>query len=149
MTSTLHQRYRILHVEDNDLDAEAVLRGLRKLGFQGRIDRACDGHHGLAILRSDPEGDIGGGVRVVLLDLNMPRMNGHEFLAALRQDTRLQSVPVIVLTTSDALADVREAQRLHANGYIVKPPAGSQMLEALNAICSFIKVCTFAPQHAC
>lgn len=147
MTGHLHKRFEILHVEDNDLDAEAVARGLRRLGFDGRLDRATDGLCALEMLRAEQRGEAPTGIRIVLLDINMPRMNGHEFLEALRADPALRSVPVFVLSTSDAISDVKRAHGMNANGYVVKPAGGSNLSATLEALCGFLNVCAFPPRY--
>lgn len=131
----------ILLVEDNDLDVENLERCLRKLKINNPIIRAKDGLEGLNILRSvDPET----GVKrpcVVLLDLNMPRMNGIEFLEALRRDDSISNTPVFVLTTSDHHQDIHAAHRHNVCGYIVKPLERSQMIDALNMLNSYWRIC--------
>ncbi|MEP7123578.1 MAG: response regulator [Byssovorax sp.] len=108
----------ILLVDDDEIDVMNV----RKAFEQGRITNplfhAKDGVAALEMLRG---GSIPSDRRLVLLDLNMPRMNGIEFLGALRDDPALRSTPVIVLTTSDGERDFVKAYNLHVAGYLVKP----------------------------
>jgi CheY-like chemotaxis protein len=116
----------ILLVEDDDVAAEAVERSLRKHGLGLRLVWAPDGAAGLAILRGEhPEKRLTG-PRIVLLDLNMPEMNGFEFLQALRGDDRLRNLVVFVLTTSDTECDRTRAYHEHIAGYMVKSAVGPQ-----------------------
>lgn len=117
------RQLRVLLVEDDDDHADLLGRQLRAQKVVGGVDRVADGVEGLAYLRG--EGAYAGQSRpdAVVLDLNMPRMNGHEFLAAVKNDPKLRMIPVIVLTTSDAESDRLRAYAQHANSYLVKPVA--------------------------
>jgi len=116
----------ILVVEDDDVAAEAVLRSLVKAGMRFPTVWAEDGEQALNALRgSDPERQVPR-PRVVLLDLNMPRMNGFEFLQVLRADPDLCDDVVFVLTTSDADTDRVRAYHEHIAGYMVKSAVGPQ-----------------------
>lgn len=116
----------ILVVEDDDVAAEAVLRSLVKAGMRFPTVWAEDGEQALNALRgSDPERPVPR-PRVVLLDLNMPRMNGFEFLQVLRADPNLCDDVVFVLTTSDADTDRVRAYHEHIAGYMVKSAVGPQ-----------------------
>jgi len=116
----------ILLVEDDDVAAEAVVRSLRKAGLDFPTVWAEDGLQALRALRGDdPERQVPR-PRVILLDLNMPRMNGFEFLQQLRADPRLRDDVVFVLTTSDAETDRMRAYQEHIAGYMVKAAVGPQ-----------------------
>jgi CheY-like chemotaxis protein len=118
----------ILLAEDDDVAAEAVVRSLRKAGLQFPVVWAEDGAQALDALRGgDPARQVPR-PRVVLLDLNMPRMNGFEFLQALRADPMLCDDVVFVLTTSDAETDRTRAYHAHIAGYMVKAAVGPQFL---------------------
>ena len=112
---------RFLLVEDDDDHAEIVIRTLKKEKSQKSIDRVLDGVEALQYLRGD--GSFRGTALpdVILLDLKLPKMDGHEVLAEIKADEKLLLIPVIVLTTSDAEVDRVRAYRLHANSYLVKP----------------------------
>lgn len=107
----------ILVVDDDDVDVMTVRRALEKARLTNPIHIAADGEEALAILRSG----VVGPRRIVLLDLNMPRMTGIEFLQELRADPVLHTTAVVVLTTSNEERDKVEAFRLHVAGYLVKP----------------------------
>jgi CheY-like chemotaxis protein len=116
----------ILLVEDDDVAAEAVVRSLRKAGLDFPTVWAEDGLQALHALRGDDPARRVPRPRVILLDLNMPRMNGFEFLAQLRADPRLCDDVVFVLTTSDADTDRMRAYQGHIAGYMVKAAVGPQ-----------------------
>jgi CheY-like chemotaxis protein len=107
----------ILLVDDDEVDVMTVRRALEKARLTNPIHVASDGEEALERLRSG----VVGPRRIVLLDLNMPRMTGIEFLQALRADPALHTTSVIVLTTSNEERDKVEAFRLHVAGYLVKP----------------------------
>jgi len=108
----------ILLVEDDDIDVMNIRRAFEKGNLRNPLFHADDGLVALEMLRGDllpPDR------RLVLLDLNMPRMSGIEFLAELRADPELRSTPVVVLTTSDAERDRVEVYNFHVAGYLLKP----------------------------
>lgn len=121
-TSTL----TILLAEDDDVAAEAVVRSLQKAGLNFPVVWAEDGEQALRALRGDDPARPVPRPRVTLLDLNMPRMNGFEFLQALRADDELGDDVVFVLTTSDADTDRMRAYHEHIAGYMVKAAVGPQ-----------------------
>ena len=132
----------VLVVEDNDLDVENLQRCLRRMKIENPVFRAKDGVEGLDRLRGrDPETGMKRPY-VVLLDLNMPRMNGIEFLEEIRKDPlALSDTPVFVLTTSDHHRDIQAAHRHNVCGYIVKPMDRTEMMEALGMLNSYWQVC--------
>jgi CheY-like chemotaxis protein len=117
--------FSLLLVDDDDVAAEAVVRGLRKHSMECPIVIAEDGRTALQILRGTHERRIAKPL-LVLLDLNMPRMNGIEFLKELRGDAALRSTVVFVLTTSGADADRARAYNECVAGYMVKSGVGPQ-----------------------
>lgn len=125
---------RILLVEDDEVDAMAVMRGFKNSKIANTIVHARDGFEALAILRGDiPEKSILNPY-VILLDLNMPRMDGFEFLDELRKDPQLKEIIVFVLTTSKADEDRSRSYRHHVAGYIVKSNAGKDFLNLIHMI---------------
>ena len=114
----------ILLVEDDELDVMNVQRAFKKNNISNPLYVASNGLEALAMLRGDGDGNqprISETRRIILLDLNMPRMGGIEFLRELRADPRLALTTVIVLTTSDEERDKVEAYQLNVAGYILKP----------------------------
>ena len=127
----------LLVVDDDELDAEALTRVLRHHEIHCPIFRAADGEEALQMLRHDPQSPTQVSLPAfVLLDLNMPRMNGFEFLEAIREDTRaeLRRLIVFVLTTSESDEDRCNAYDSHIAGYIVKAPQGRNFTELTNLI---------------
>ena len=112
----------ILLVEDDDLDVMNVQRAFTKNNILNPLYIAGDGVEALAMLRAEAGApEMPAERRIILLDLNMPRMSGIEFLRALRGDPALKTIPVIVLTTSGEERDKIEAYNLNVAGYILKP----------------------------
>jgi two-component system response regulator len=118
------EAFEILIVEDNPLDLEMTLRGLRKANIVNRIEVARDGAEALEILFC--EGAHAGRriedvPRLVLLDLKLPKVDGLEVLARLKGDPRTRAIPVVMLTSSKEQRDLVESYQLGVNSYIVKP----------------------------
>lgn len=112
---------RFLLVEDDDGHAELVQMALTDNHVTDRVDRVNDGTQALAYLRR--EGDYSDCLQpdVVLLDLKLPKVDGHEVLAQLKADEKLRAIPVVVLTTSAAEVDKAKAYYNYANSYMTKP----------------------------
>jgi CheY-like chemotaxis protein len=108
----------ILLVDDDEVDVMTVKRAFAKANIANKVFVATDGVEALELLRRD---GIPASRRLVLLDLNMPRMNGIEFLREIRADPVLQVLTVVVLTTSNEDRDRVEAYQLNVAGYLVKP----------------------------
>ena len=107
---------RILAVDDSAADVLLLEEAIRENGLVADLDVAHDGEQALRHLRDGhPRPDL------VLLDLNMPRLNGREVLAELKRDPALRSIPVIIFSASSSPMDVEECYGLHANSYLVKP----------------------------
>ena len=108
---------RVLLVEDDQVDAMTVKRAFQNIGFSEKIIHMNDGEVALGYLKSDSN------VRpdLILLDLNMPRMNGFEFLHEIKRDNLLSTIPVIVLTTSEDRKDVTTTFSESVAGYMTKP----------------------------
>ena len=121
----------ILLVDDDEVDVMNVQRALKKNEIPSTLYTAHDGLQALDALRS---GAIPAERRLILLDLNMPRMNGIEFLRELRADPLLRSNIVIVLTTSDEERDLVEAYNLNVAGYLLKPVAFHQFVALLGNV---------------
>jgi CheY-like chemotaxis protein len=128
---------QLLLVEDNPGDVELTREALHEVPVPCRLSVARDGAEALRFLRR--EGAHAGAPRpdLVLLDLNLPRLDGRAVLAAVKQDPALRAIPVVVLTTSRAPADVREAYALHANAYVVKPADLDAHFAAVRALVEF------------
>jgi CheY-like chemotaxis protein len=121
----------ILLVEDDQVDVMNVKRAFEKNRITNPLYVAGDGLEALEMLRT---GKLPSTRRLILLDLNMPRMNGIEFLRALRQDPELQHTPVVILTTSNAERDKIEAYNLNVAGYLLKPVTFLNFVELTAAL---------------
>ena len=121
----------IVLVDDDDVDVMNVQRAFSKGHIPQPLFVAQDGISALTLLRSD---EVPCARRLVLLDLNMPRMNGIEFLRELRADRRLHMTPVVVLTTSNDDRDKVEAYNLNVAGYLLKPVTFSAFVELMSTL---------------
>ncbi|MCB1934178.1 MAG: response regulator [Candidatus Accumulibacter sp.] len=139
MSDPLH----ILMVEDNEIDVRAMRRSLRKQALAHELHVARDGVEALEVLRD--AGRPFGERYVVLLDLNMPRMSGHEFLGELRRDPALTKAVVFVLTTSDAEEDVAGAYDHHVAGYMLKRDVAA-MATVTGMLERYAEINTFLPE---
>lgn len=108
---------KILLVEDDQLDVISVERSLNKIDQDVELFTAYNGIEALEVLKENPENlpDI------ILLDLNMPIMNGIEFLQTIKADDRYKNIEVFIMTTSGEEADRRKAEELSISGYLIKP----------------------------
>ncbi|WP_242922791.1 response regulator [Pontibacter liquoris] len=111
----------ILLVEDDYLDIMNVERELKKINITHPILVGRNGKEAMNMLRGEGTQKIQPAPSVILLDINMPKMNGLEFLAELRRDPEFSHIPVFIMTTSNEETDRLAAQRLNVSGYIVKP----------------------------
>ena len=134
---TLGRPIEILLVEDNPGDVRLTQEAMRDAKVLNRLNVVPDGVTALEYLRK--ESRYANAVRpdVILLDLNLPRMDGRELLAIIKGDDNLKRIPVVVLTTSAAEEDVLRAYNLHANCYVTKPLELDQFIEVVKPIDSF------------
>jgi two-component system, chemotaxis family, response regulator Rcp1 len=109
---------RILLVEDNPGDARLVEEGLRESNIPCELRVAKDGREALRLLKQDVDNTW---PDLVLLDLNLPMINGHEVLKEIRSDTKIAALPVIIMSSSNTDEDIRKAYKGHANCYVQKP----------------------------
>lgn len=131
----------LLLVEDDDVDIINVKRSFKKLNLLNPIHTACDGLEALSLLRGTETTPPIPIPTLILLDINMPRMNGLEFLRELRSDQRLRNLRVVILTTSDEEKDIIEAYKFHVVGYILKPVLPEKFFEAIVAIENYWRLC--------
>ncbi len=127
----------ILLVEDNPYDAELTLRALDRIGLAQRVRVVSDGAAALDYFFAEgahaarPVRDL---PQLVLLDLKLPKVDGHEVLRRLRSDARTRGLPVVVLTSSAVDHDVTRSYELGANSYVVKPVEFDSFAEAVSEI---------------
>ena len=131
----------ILHVEDDDVDAMVMQRALKKTDLNYKLFHARNGLEALDMLRgTNGHEKIVPRPGIILLDLNMPQMNGHEFLKELRADDELRPISVYVMTTSDDDHDKMEAYGHNVAGYIVKPLSLESYVDAVSTLNNFWKL---------
>lgn len=126
----MHNLLPILLVEDDSVDAMTVVRALKELKVSNSIVHVLNGEEALKYLRNSANDKP----CVILLDLNMPRMSGNEFLRIVKADQHLKCIPVIVLTTSKADQDKFECFDRSVAGYIVKPSSFEAFLRAMKVL---------------
>lgn len=126
----------ILLIEDNPGDVRLTVEALKDAKIKNNLTIASDGVQAMEILRGRKKG---GGPRpdIILLDLNLPKKDGREVLAEIKQDEQLKSIPVVILTTSKAEQDILKAYELHANCYITKPVDLGQFMDVVKSIENF------------
>jgi two-component system, chemotaxis family, response regulator Rcp1 len=137
MTTRTTKPIEILLVEDNPGDVRLTREALRDAKVNNNMAVASDGIEALALLRQ--EGQYASAVRpdLILLDLNLPRMNGFEVLDVIKDDNDLKRIPVVVLTTSQSEQDIVRSYDLHANAYVSKPVDLEQFIKVIKAIEGF------------
>jgi len=139
----------ILLVEDNPGDQDLTRNALQRAKVRNTLHVVEDGEEAMAFLHQ--EGEYANAPRpdVILLDLNLPRMDGREVLAEIKKDPKLMDIPVVVLTTSSAEQDIIRSYRLHANCYITKPVDLEQFIEVVRSIQNFwLTVVKLPPHHS-
>jgi len=127
----------ILLVEDDDVAAESVRRGLSRNGMSYPLIWVEDGRTALEVLRGQSPRAFVKRPRIVLLDLNLPHVDGFEFLSALRADSALHDDVVFVLTTSDTQEDRTRAYRGQISGYMVKSEVGPQFVKVAQLLSAY------------
>lgn len=127
----------ILLVEDNPGDVELTREAFLECRIANRLHVARDGEQAIDFLYQ--RGGFVKAVRpdIILLDLNMPRMDGKEVLAIIKKDEDLKEIPVVILTSSSAEQDVAKSYNLHANAYVIKPVDLSKFLGIMQVIEDF------------
>ncbi|MEN9332030.1 MAG: hypothetical protein RLZZ94_1120 [Bacteroidota bacterium] len=132
----------ILLVEDDSVDVMNVQRAFVKNNITNPLHIAFNGVEALNMLRgSNGKPKLNPSPRIILLDINMPKMNGLEFLRELRNDEDLKSVSVFVMTTSNDDQDKIEAYNLNVAGYILKPLSFEKFVNAVAVLNSYWKLC--------
>lgn len=120
----------MLVVEDDHIDAMTIDRIFRELNIFNRLQVSGNGEEALNFLKNEKE-EL---PCIILLDLNMPRMNGIEFLKEIKKDSRLKKIPVVVLTTSADHHDRDECFSNGAAGYMIKPAEHDEFISVIEAI---------------
>lgn len=132
----------ILLIEDDSVDVMNVQRAFKKNNITNPLHIAFNGVEALNMLRgTNGKPRMNPQPRIILLDINMPKMNGLEFLRELRNDPELKSISVFVMTTSNDDQDKIEAYRLNVAGYILKPLSFEKFVNAVSILNSYWKLC--------
>jgi two-component system response regulator len=116
-----NKEVEILLVEDSEADIEMTLHSLREYNLCNTIRVARDGREALDMLFAGRDGAEGIRPRVVLLDLKLPKVSGHEVLRRIKSDEKTKGIPVVIMTSSGQQADIERCYELGANSYVVKP----------------------------
>lgn len=132
----------ILLVEDDSVDVMNVQRAFKKNNITNPLHIAFNGVEALNMLRgTNGKPKLNPRPRIIILDINMPKMNGLEFLRELRNDPELKSISVFVMTTSNDDQDKIEAYKLNVAGYILKPLSFEKFVNAVSILNSYWKLC--------
>ena len=132
-----------LLVEDDEVDVKNVQRAFKKNNINNSLFVAGNGEEALEMLRGESESPVNPPPEVILLDLNMPKMGGLEFLQELRKDPRFKSLSVFVLTTSDVERDMIAAYNFNIAGYILKPLEFDQFMNTIKTLDAYWTLCEF------
>lgn len=134
---SLYKHIDILLIEDSPADILITQEALEQAKLLNTIHVVEDGIEAMAYLRRQNHYATARRPDLILLDLNLPKMNGREVLAEIKADPSLKLIPVVVLTTSQAEEDVLRAYNLHANCYVVKPVEFASFVRAVQSIHHF------------
>jgi len=134
-------------VEDDPGDVMMTREAFQDYKLQNQLHVVSDGAEAMEFLRQ--EGEYAGRPRpdLVLLDLNLPRMDGRQVLEAIKSDSELASIPVVVLTTSENEDDVLRSYSLHANAYVTKPVDFARFIEVIRQIDDFFVTVVRLPRR--
>ena len=127
----------ILLVEDNPADVRLTMEGMKDAKVHNHLSVVEDGEQALAFLRRQGPYARASRPDLILLDLNLPRKDGRDVLAEIKQDPELRTIPVVVLTSSEAEQDIVRAYKLNCNCYVTKPVDLDQFLKMIKTIESF------------
>jgi CheY-like chemotaxis protein len=141
------RQIEVLLVEDDPGDVMMTREAFQDYKLRNELHVVSDGSEAMAFLRQ--EGEYAGRPRpdLVLLDLNLPRMDGRQVLEAIKSDPELASIPVVVLTTSENEDDVLRSYSLHANAYVTKPVDFQRFIEVVRQIDDFFVTVVRLPRR--
>ena len=141
------RQIEVLLVEDDPGDVMMTREAFQDYKLRNQLHVVSDGAEAMAFLRQ--EGEYAGRPRpdLVLLDLNLPRMDGRQVLEAIKSDPELASIPVVVLTTSENEDDVLRSYSLHANAYVTKPVDFQRFIEVVRQIDDFFVTVVRLPRR--
>lgn len=129
--------FEVLLIEDDSGDVELTEAALEKSKLKINLNVVNDGEEALAYLRQEDQYTNASRPNLIVLDLNLPGLSGLEVLSAIKNEQRLKSIPVVVLTTSDAQPDIQSSYQLGANCYVTKPMGLKEFIKIVNSIEAF------------
>ncbi len=138
---------RILLAEDDDNDIRITRRAIQKAGLSAVLDTACDGQEALDYLRHENSFISTTRPDLVLLDINLPRINGVNVLRQIKQTPELKTIPVLMLTTSARQEDVNAAYSHGANGFICKPLRFAEFVDVIRNMSLYWGHLAVIPEH--
>lgn len=136
----------VLLVEDDQGDVLMTREAFAQHRIHSELHVATDGEQALLFLRREGEYEHAPRPALVLLDLNLPRRDGREVLAEIKADPDLRTIPVVVLTTSEAEEDILRSYSLHANAYVSKPVDFDRFIEVIRRIDDFFSTIVKLPR---
>lgn len=137
MKQQSHLSGKILIIDDNPAEAEIINEAIAEASSHLQVEMVNSGREALDFLRQPENGTDCFLPDLILLDLNMPGIDGRELLVEIKNDQRLCHIPVTVITTSDSESDIISAYRLHANCYVVKPLHFHEMITLVQMLIEF------------
>ncbi|HLF47673.1 MAG TPA: response regulator [Chitinophagaceae bacterium] len=133
----MSKQIEILLVEDNEGDVVLTLEALQEAKVYNHVHVVRDGEEAIKFLKKQAPYQEAVTPDIILLDINLPKMDGKEVLTEIKKDNRLKTIPVVILTTSEAEKDISYAYHHHANCYITKPVDFSKFMEVVQSIKNF------------
>jgi two-component system, chemotaxis family, response regulator Rcp1 len=133
----MRKEIKILLVEDNDGDIFLTLEALKEARIHNEIDVVKDGEKALQYLNKENEFANAETPDLILLDINLPKVDGKEVLARIKSDDILKVIPVVMLTTSDSERDIMDSYQNHANCYITKPVDFQKFIDVVQTVKNF------------
>jgi CheY-like chemotaxis protein len=138
----------VLLVEDDPGDVLLTREAFADNKVSNKLHVVNDGEQAMAFLRNDPPYADAPRPDLILLDLNLPRMDGREVLEEIKADPALRVIPVVILTTSEAEEDILRSYQLHANAYVSKPVDFGQFIKVVRQIDDFFVTVVKLPRNA-
>lgn len=127
----------ILLIEDNEADVRLTKEGIKEAKIRNSLSIVNDGEAAMAYLNKQSPYQNTTTPDLILLDLNLPKMDGRQVLEEIKEDSNLKHIPVVILTSSNAEKDILKSYKLHANCYITKPIGLEQFVEVIKSIEDF------------
>jgi two-component system, chemotaxis family, response regulator Rcp1 len=143
-----YEAVQVLLVEDGPGDVRLMQEAIRESNPSVQLHVVTNGEDAMAFLRRGASHAHAPRPDLIFLDLNLPKMDGREVLAHIKADARLQTIPIVILTISDAEKDIKDSYELHANCYVTKPTEFDEFEELVKSINEFWLKRVKLPKHA-